>query len=240
LQTGVVNLPELRQNRRMGWAGTTLAARRAERRARLLDAALDLLGSQGSAAVSVRSVCRAARLTDRYFYENFADRDALVVAVYDEVARAAGDVLINAVADAGTDEYEPVARAAVDALLDHFAEDPRRGRVLLQEPLGDAALAARGVALSPAFAGIIRAQLAAARDVDAQLAATAIVGAMANLLIRWMDGSLAIDRAGLADFCVRLLTASMALAAPQIASAAPTRDRRPRAAHRSTAPRRVR
>ena len=216
---------------RMGWAGTTLAARRAERRTRLLAAALDLLGTRGSAAVSVRSVCRAAQLTDRYFYENFADRDALVVAVYDDLAREAGDVLINAVADARTDEHEPVARAAVDAFLDYLAADPRRGRVLLQEPLADVALASRGVALSPAFASIIRAQLGAARDVDAELAATAIVGAMANLLIRWLDGSLAIERAGLADFCVRLLTASMALAEPETASAT-SAGRRPRAAHR--------
>ena len=217
---------------RMGWAGTTLSARRAVRRRRLLDAALDLLGTGGSAAVSVRSVCRAAQLTDRYFYENFADRDALVVAVYDELARSAGDVLINAVAEVATDEYEPIARAAVEAFLDYLADDPRRGRVLLQEPLADPALAARGVALSPAFATIIRAQLATARDIDAQLAATAMVGAMANLLIRWLDGSLAIDRAGLAEFCVQLLSASMALAGPGSASAAPSAGRRPRAAHR--------
>ena len=216
----------------MGWAGTTLAARRAERRRRFLDTALELLGTSGSGAVTVRSVCRAARLTDRYFYENFADRDALVVAVFDEVAHEAGQVLIDAVAKAGTDEHEPVARAAVHAFLDHLSDDPRRGRVLLQEPLADPALAARSVALSPTFAAIIRAQLGSARDVDAELAATAIVGAMANLLIRWMDGSLAIDRARLADFCVRLLTASMALAEPRTASARPSRGRRPPAAHR--------
>ena len=57
---------------RGGWAGTTLADRRADRRRRLLDVGLDLLGSRGSAAVSVRSVCRTAQLTDRYFYESFA------------------------------------------------------------------------------------------------------------------------------------------------------------------------
>lgn len=217
---------------RMGWAGTTLSARRADRRRRFLDAALDLLGTRGSAAVSVRSVCREAQLTDRYFYENFADRDALVGAVYDELAREAGEVLIGAVAAVPGEDYEPVARAAVEAFLDYLAADPRRGRVLLQEPLADPALAARGIELSPAFATIIRAQLGSARDVDAQLAATAIVGAMANLLIRWLDGSLAIDRSGLADFCVRLLVASMALAEPGSESAAPTGRRRPRAAHR--------
>jgi hypothetical protein len=33
-----------------------------------------------------------------------------------------------------------------------------------------------------------------------------------NLFIRWLDGSLAIDRQQLADYCVRLLVASADLA----------------------------
>jgi AcrR family transcriptional regulator len=197
-----------------GWAGTTLADRRADRRRRLLDVGLDLLGGQGSAAVSVRSVCRAAQLTDRYFYENFSDREALLLAVYDEVATEAGQVLVDAVGSAASHEYEPVARAAVEAFLDLLTEDPRKGRVLLLEPLTDPTLGTRGVALSPAFAEIIRAQLAGADAADAQLTATALVGAMANLFIRWLDGSLPVGRAELADYCVRLLVASMALSAP--------------------------
>jgi AcrR family transcriptional regulator len=209
-----------------GWAGTTLAGRRADRRRRLLDAGLELLGTEGSAAVSVRSICRTAQLTDRYFYENFADREALLLAVYDAVAYEAGQVLIDAVAGVDTDEDEPVARAAVDAFLDLMTGDPRKGRVLLLEPLADQALAAHSVELSPAFASIIGAQLGDADDTNAQLTATAIVGAIANLCIRWWDGSLAIDRDALADFCVRLLVASMSLAGPERTSAGAARPRR--------------
>jgi AcrR family transcriptional regulator len=39
---------------RMGWAGTTMSARRAERRTRLLAAALELLGTRGSESVTGR------------------------------------------------------------------------------------------------------------------------------------------------------------------------------------------
>jgi AcrR family transcriptional regulator len=202
-----------------GWAGTTLAGRRAERRRRLLDAGLDLLGRNGSAAVTVRSVCRTAQLTDRYFYENFADRDALLLAVFDGVAYEAGQVLIDAVARAAAADDETVARAAVDGFLDHITGDPRKGRVLLLEPLTDQALGARSVALSPVFAQIIRAQLDTADETEAQLTATAIVGAMANLFIRWLDGSLSVDRDALSEYCVRLLAASMALAGPAARSA---------------------
>jgi AcrR family transcriptional regulator len=226
--TGVVKLVGVRDDRIVtvrGWAGTTLAARRADRRRRLLDACLELLGTEGSAAVSVRSICRTAELTDRYFYENFADREALLIAVYDEVAYEAGQVLIDAVAGASSDDDEVVVRAAVDAFLDLITGDPRKGRVLLLEPLADQALAAHSVQLSPAFASIIRAQLDDMDDTDAQLAATAIVGAMANLCIRWWDGSLAIDRETLANFCVRLLVASMALAGPAKTPAGAARRR---------------
>ena len=84
-----------------GWAGTTLEGRRGQRREQLIEAGLDLLGTHGAAAVSVRSVCRHARLTDRYFYESFADRGELLLAVYDRVAAQAADALVQAAASGG-------------------------------------------------------------------------------------------------------------------------------------------
>ena len=76
-------------SRERTYGGSTLSARRAQRRMDLVEATLDLVGEGGSAAVSVRSVCRKAGLTDRYFYESFANRDELLVAVFTEVAEEA-------------------------------------------------------------------------------------------------------------------------------------------------------
>jgi hypothetical protein len=121
-------------------------------------------------------------------------------------------VLVETVGALGSSDYEAVSRAAVDAFLGLLTDDPRKGRVLLLEPLTDATLGIRGVALSPAFAEIIQGQLGSAvTPVDAQLTATALVGALANLFIRWLDGTLAIDRGTLADYCTRVLVASRAL-----------------------------
>lgn len=198
-----------------GWAGTSLADRRAERRERLLEVGLDLLGTDGSAAVTVRSVCRRAKLTDRYFYENFADRDALLLAVFDRVAAEAGAALVEAVAHAGPN-LEVSARAAVEAFLGVLTDDPRKGRVLLLEPLTDPTLGMRGVALTPMFTELVRAQLGTdtsrTSSDGAQLTAIALTGALANLFIRWLDGSVAVDRARLIDYCVRLLVTSVDLA----------------------------
>src|SRR5918999_5057985 len=49
------------------YAGMAAEERRARRRARLLEAGLELLGTKGAQATSVTAVCRLARLTPRYF-----------------------------------------------------------------------------------------------------------------------------------------------------------------------------
>ncbi|NNH70325.1 TetR/AcrR family transcriptional regulator [Nocardia uniformis] len=67
------------------WGGRTPEQRRAERRRRLIDAALEIWLDSGWAAVTMRGVCTRATLNDRYFYEHFADRDELLGAVWDEV-----------------------------------------------------------------------------------------------------------------------------------------------------------
>jgi AcrR family transcriptional regulator len=197
----------------MGWAGTTLDARRHERRRRLLEVGLDLLGGEGSSAVTVRSVCRHARLTDRYFYENFADRDDLLLAVFDQVAAEARDALVAATVEArdGSDGdaelSERVARRAVERFLAVLVDDPRKGRVLLLEPLTDATLSRRAVEVLPLFAGLVRAQLGLTTTaLDADMTATALIGALANLFGRWLQGDLRASRQEIADFGVHLLT----------------------------------
>ncbi|HET6290833.1 MAG TPA: TetR family transcriptional regulator, partial [Amycolatopsis sp.] len=60
------------------YSGKTADERRAERRLALLGAALDIWQEQGWAAVTMRGVCARANLTDRYFYESFANRDVLL------------------------------------------------------------------------------------------------------------------------------------------------------------------
>ena len=45
---------------------------------------------EGLPATTVRAVCARARLTPRYFYESFADRESLVVTLFDELAARGG------------------------------------------------------------------------------------------------------------------------------------------------------
>lgn len=193
------------------WAGTTLTDRRTARRRLLLDTGLELLGTGGGAAVSVRAVCRSARLTERYFYESFADRDELVVAVYEEVVTEAHRALVDAV---GSSAPDPRLRAqtAVAAFVRMILGDPRKGRVLLLAPLADPTLSRRGVERLPMFAALVREQLAdrIAED-DREMTATALVGALANLFSAYLAGTLEVDRERLTAHCVRLVLGANAL-----------------------------
>ncbi|HKS49055.1 MAG TPA: TetR family transcriptional regulator [Amycolatopsis sp.] len=206
------------------WAGTTLDDRRAARRERLLDAGLDLLGTAGSSATSVRAACRHAKLTERYFYENFADREEFVVAIYERVAAETHQALVDAAPathraalpsggttpgphpGASPQTALERAEAAVTAFVELMVDDPRKGRVLLLAPITDPALSARGVALLPSFAALIRDHLPAQLDeTERALTATGLVGALANLFTAYLSGALPVPRERLIGHCVGML-----------------------------------
>jgi AcrR family transcriptional regulator len=220
------------------WAGTTLDVRRAARREQLIEVGFALLGEQGASAVTVRGAARAAHLSERYFYESFSDRDALLLAVHDRVAEQARDVIARAVgaavqagsadlagpgpetpdlgaANLRAADLEAPAIAALQAFTDFLEEDPRRGRVLLAEAFSDQTLVRHGVELLPSFAALlveqISARYAGPDKVDAELSAVALVGALAHLYLGWIDGSLAIPRERLIRHAARLLVAAAAI-----------------------------
>ncbi|WP_107982936.1 TetR family transcriptional regulator [Rhodococcus sp. OK519] len=178
--------------------------RRAARRDALLAAGIDLLGAEGGAAVSVRAVCRASALTERYFYESFADRDEFVRAVYEDVGRQAHDALVEAVASSGSPRER--AAAAVSAFVELMVDDPARGRVLLLAPLTEPALGGRGLELAPAFVLLVHEQLSRIADPDErQMTAVGLVGALTSLFIGYLDGTIVTSRERFVAHCVALL-----------------------------------
>lgn len=164
-------------------------------------AGLHLLGSTGAAAVSVRGVCRCAQLTERYFYESFAGRRELVVAVLDQVVGEARDVL-RAVAASGPASREALMAESVAAVTDFVLADPRRGRVMFVETLADPDLARRNAELadetSAVIADVMRlGGVAPADDADSaqlRVQALAILGAATLLYQTLLDGRLVLGR----------------------------------------------
>jgi AcrR family transcriptional regulator len=195
------------------YRGVSAEQRRADRRERLLEAGLDLLGGEGFGATTVRGVCARAGLTERYFYESFKDLEALLLAVFDEIIEDATRAVLEAVAQAPHDEREK-SRAAIAAFVDLMTDDPRKGRVAFVEAMGSEALMLRRLATMRAFAQLIADQAQAfygapaAQREDAELTALLLVGGLAETLIAWLGGSLRLSRDRLVDHVANLFVAA--------------------------------
>jgi AcrR family transcriptional regulator len=122
--------------------GRTLEERRAERRAALLDSALELFGTNGYAATSIGELCRVSYVTTRYFYEEYGDRETLLLELYEQLIAKVGDTLLAVSAPPGPDHVRVSTRARLSAIVYGITDDERVARVILLES-GSALLEAR-------------------------------------------------------------------------------------------------
>lgn len=202
--------------------GLAPADRRAERRALLLDAAFELLGTEGMGGTTVRAVCHRARLNPRYFYESFDDLDALVVAVYDHLIAGLGAEVMAALAAAGDDPGDQT-RAALRRIVEWVDEDRRRGRVLYVEALGNEALNRRRIETAHLLVTTVEQHAAATQgalapgDPIGRIGAALLVGGAGELVVAWLDGRIDVDRDQLVDDATELLLA-MGEAAARLAA----------------------
>ena len=182
--------------RRGRWSGVPLQDRQTLRRDELVAAGVQLLGGAAGPALTVRAVCRAAGLTERYFYESFADRDEFVRAAYDDVCSAAMSALTTA----------DTPRDAVERFVTLMVDDPVRGRVLLIAPEREPVLAKSGAEWMPSFIDLLQRKLTRITDPAKQaMVATGLVGALTALFSAYLYGRLATTREQFIDYCVDML-----------------------------------
>jgi len=163
------------------------------RREQLLDAGLELFGTQGYAASSIRAISAAAGLNSRYFYESFSSREELLYEVYQ---RTVAEVALAVVeATAGEETVEGQARAGLDVAWRILTGDRRKARVILLEVVGVSDRIERARRENRhAFADITsrNALSVAGEDVelrlDPVLTARALMGASMELLGDWIHG----------------------------------------------------
>lgn len=168
------------------YGGVSADDRRAERRQRLLDAGLELFGTQGIAATTIADVCEEAGLTKRYFYESFATIDDLAGAVFGNVTdRLVEQVEPAVAAGAGIDP-----RPALTVYLGAVLGDPRLARLLGVESRTPA-LADRQAAFgSRAVTVWFTSAPGADHDPAMRLRAHAFAGAIDEVTLAWTSGEL--------------------------------------------------
>ncbi|MEZ0350624.1 TetR/AcrR family transcriptional regulator [Mycobacterium sp. pR1184] len=204
--------------------GKTATERVAERRARLVDAGIELFGELGYAGTSIRAVLRRAGLRDRYFGESFADLDALLAAVYDQLieeevseCRAAID------ATAGGSQG---ARAMIDSLSRGLDGNPGHARIKLREVFSGGPMVAvqRQEGLRK-LARLVADLLPAVQGVDDRrrlLLGVGVVSAADAYLLAWLDGELGVTRDDVVDLVTQVfdsVATGMAVAAGRVAGA---------------------
>lgn len=186
------------------YRGLSPEQRITERRERLLAAGLDLWSELGWSGVSVRGVCARSGLTDRYFYESFNDRDALLLAVFDKVR---DELVARMLAVPFTGEPRTVMRTMFTALIGALADDPRHAKIAFTEPAGSPALETRRheavLAVADSVAEGIRAA-APGRPRDVRGATLFCVNGVGGLLTAWLAGRYPASPEELADRCTEL------------------------------------
>lgn len=175
------------------YRGVSAEDRAAERRARLMEATLEVWADPAR-RTTMTAVCAEAGLTERYFYESFSGLDEALRAVLDTVAVEIEDTTTSA-ADAAGDDPIARTRAMMEAFVAYLAADPRKGRVAIVEAGSMVELRHRRTELLRHFAHRTAEEARAwlqlpesSADED-ELAGLLFIGGMAELITAWLDGA---------------------------------------------------
>lgn len=189
------------------YAGQTADERRARRRAALIEAGVELLGTRGFSDTTVTAVCATSGVTERYFYENFTGRDALFEAVFAHLLAITQRAVLDAVL-AAPHSADAKARAAIGAFVDLIVADPRLARIGFVESLAQPTLRALRQASLRSFSDLVADQAEAfygpvpvGHAPRVRLAAVLLTGGLFETLMHWLDGDLALSRDEIVDSC---------------------------------------
>jgi AcrR family transcriptional regulator len=175
------------------YGGVSAEQRQAQRRDRLLTAAVELFGTRGYADTTIQALCDKAGVALRTFYEEFGSREALLATVYDRISESVLAKTHGAIEGAGNDP-RAVVRAGVTAYVEAITSDVKTARILIIETVGvSPALEKRRREVLNAFVKSTEAAALALRDRlpvvegdDFATMARAFVGAADGLASEWL------------------------------------------------------
>lgn len=197
------------------YGGLTAEQRTAARRERLIDAGIEVIGTDGYRAASVRGVIRASGLGERYFYENFSDLDDLLVAIAERIHEEVMTETLLAIVGAGDDPLDQI-RTGIDAFVRAITRDPRKARIKLLEMSGAGEIVQqRRREGMRAIADVIALRSPAISDdrgLDPNTITLGLVGAVNELTIDWFTGGETDDVDRLVAHCMVLFEGVLNLA----------------------------
>lgn len=198
---------------RRGYGGRSAAQLQAERRARLIDAGLDLFATRGYARSPIELLCTHARVTTRHFYEEFESREALLVAVYETVIAQTRQAVLAALQDARSTPQQRITQA-ISAFVRAYTDDPRHARIACIEVVGVSEdMARRRRVVIHEFAKVVEtyadflAQNGTLPQRNYHLPCVAMIGAVNELMTEWLTVERPPSIAVLTDELLQLFNA---------------------------------
>lgn len=170
------------------YAGLSAPQRRAGRRERLMDAALELFGGIGFHKTTIPMLCSASGVTARHFYEEFDSRETLLRTLYDEIADTAFERVLAALRATDRDVRERI-RDSNEAYFRYLTSDVRLARIYTIEAVGmHDELEQHRRAKREAFVKKLTkaTQRVDERGLDSRLVSAALAGAAHDLLLEWV------------------------------------------------------
>ncbi|QXJ22055.1 TetR/AcrR family transcriptional regulator [Actinomadura graeca] len=199
---------------RRSYGGRSAEERRAERRARLLAAGLEMFGTRGYAATSIERLCATASVSTRNFYEEFSGREELLTALHRDINERARDALAEAFEGAEDADLATLVERAVRAFITVTASDPRWARIAFVEVVGVSTDLERHrlgwrSQWADTLLAITREAVARgeAADRDYSLTVIAIIGAVNNLVHHWSARDQEIPRDAITQELTNLILA---------------------------------
>ena len=189
------------------YRGVDALQRIAERRRRLLEAGLDLLGGRTLPAdLTVRAICSQSGLAARYFYESFADKDVFVGAVFDWVVADIAATSQAAVAAAPAAEQ---SRACMANIVRTISDDVRVGRLLFSAHLANPVVVRKRAESGALFALLSGQHAGVALQLEhndrIKAASHFVVGGVAQTLSAWLTGDIGLTPGQLVNHLAALI-----------------------------------
>ena len=118
------------------YRGKSSEHRRAERRAQFIKTACGVFSEVGFHSATVKQLCVAAELTERYFYESFKTREDLFAACYDLKLDALLQNIVAALLSSADKSAQHLARTGLQAYFSQLRDDREMAALLLIEIYG--------------------------------------------------------------------------------------------------------
>ena len=169
------------------YRGVPQDERRAQRRSQLIAAGVAVYGERGYRQATVKAVCEAASLTERYFYESFANSEELLIACFQAVAASVMEQIAAAAREAGRSRAAR-ARAMLHTYFAALQREPRSARVFLVEIRGVSRAVDTAFDMALRAIGDEVARMVAPPDaVPDPLLQAGVVGGVIHIALRWIE-----------------------------------------------------